>query len=169
MFCRPKAQIGKPPTPRLPGTMRKRYKTRFRVTKRVLIISRNSKLIPVSKYSLLTFMCRRMVDRLLCPVTNWPNHQPTTSDQQHRIPSLFSVYLPFRTQHRLLVKVQTILEQACFEFGQCSMPDVLQTHRWECPESCELNLWAAEFLGCQSTFSRRGIALASHLQIFFAR
>jgi hypothetical protein len=36
------------------------------------------------------------------------------------------------------------------------MPDVLQTHRWDCPESCELNLWAAEFLGRQSAFSEKG-------------
>jgi hypothetical protein len=32
------------------------------------------------------------------------------------------------------------------------MPDVLRKHQWDCPESCELNLWAAEFLGRQSAF-----------------
>jgi hypothetical protein len=98
-----------------------------------------------------------VADRLFRPVTNWANPQPTSSEQQHHIiPSLFPVYLPFRTQHRLLVKLQTILEQACFEFGQRNLPDVLKRHRWDCPESCELNLWAAEFLGHQSAFSEKG-------------
>ncbi|KAH6874201.1 hypothetical protein B0T10DRAFT_449413 [Thelonectria olida] len=70
-------------------------------------------------------------------------------------PSLFPVYLPFRTQHKLLVKVQTILEQACFAFGQRVMPDVLQKNRWDCPESAELNIWATEFLQRQSEFADR--------------
>ncbi len=107
--------------------------------------------------SLPTFRHRlTAADTLLCQVTDWEIHQPTTSEQQHGIPSLFPVYLPFRTQHRLLVKVQAILEQACFEFGQRTMPDVLRKHRWDCPESCELNLWAAEFLARQSAFSEKG-------------
>ncbi|KAK3311444.1 uncharacterized protein B0T15DRAFT_388957 [Chaetomium strumarium] len=71
-------------------------------------------------------------------------------------PVAIPVYLPFRTQHRLLVKVQAIMEQACFEFGQHTMPDVLRKRRWDCPESCELNLWAAEFLARQSMFSGKG-------------
>jgi hypothetical protein len=47
------------------------------------------------------------------------------------------------------MRVQSILEQACFDFGQRAMPDVLQKNRWDCPESAELNLWASEFLKCQ--------------------
>ena len=59
-------------------------------------------------------------------------------------PSLFPAYLPFRTQHYLLIKVQAILEQACYEFGLQKLPDTLQKRHWDCPESAELNLWAAE-------------------------
>ncbi len=107
--------------------------------------------------SLLTAGYRLMMaaERWLRPATNRENHQPTTSEKPHCIPSLFPVYLPFRTQHRLLVKVQAILEQACFDFGQRKMPDVLRKHQWDCPESCELNLWAAEFLTRQSAFSEK--------------
>lgn len=72
-----------------------------------------------------------------------------------QVPSLFPVYLPLRTQHGVLVKVQTILEQACFDFGQQNMPDVLEKHGWDCAESAELNLWATEFLNHRSQFDDR--------------
>jgi hypothetical protein len=71
-----------------------------------------------------------------------------------RFPSLFPVYLPFQTQHRLLVRVQSTLEKACFEFGQQTMPDILQKHQWDCPESAELNIWVTEFLERQRAFDK---------------
>lgn len=83
------------------------------------------------------------------------------------VPSLFPVYLPLRTQHRVLVKVQTILEQACFDFGQQNMPDVLEKHGWDCAESAELNLWAAEFLECRSQFEDREGATGKPLEKLF--
>jgi len=64
---------------------------------------------------------------------------------------LFPVYLPFRTQHRVLAKVQLILEYACFEFAQQTMPEILIHNHWDCPESVELSAWAIELpkLHCQ--------------------
>lgn len=73
----------------------------------------------------------------------------------HPIPSLFPVYLPFTSQHFLLGKVQTILEQACFEFGQQSLPALLQKNRWDCPESAELNQWTTEFQKRKEMFHKK--------------
>ena len=58
------------------------------------------------------------------------------------VPSLYPVYLPFQTQHNLLVTVQQALERACYEFARNSMPEVVKQEGWECAESVELNLWA---------------------------
>ncbi|OIW30059.1 hypothetical protein CONLIGDRAFT_562822, partial [Coniochaeta ligniaria NRRL 30616] len=83
-----------------------------------------------------------------------PQGGPTNTTQSlHHTPSLFPVYLPFRTQHYLLLKVQAILERACFEFGRRIMPDFLKEHGWDCPECAELNLWAYDFLRHQDLFS----------------
>ncbi|KAJ8126091.1 hypothetical protein O1611_g7549 [Lasiodiplodia mahajangana] len=73
----------------------------------------------------------------------------------HSVPSLFPIYLPLRTQHRILTDVQRILEDACFDFGQRAMPDILKRKRWDCSEAAELNLWAAELLQRQSEFANR--------------
>ncbi|KAI0430475.1 hypothetical protein F5Y09DRAFT_331045 [Xylaria sp. FL1042] len=51
------------------------------------------------------------------------NAEPSAIRSTSAIPSLFPVYLPLRTQHRILTKVQGILEDACFDFGQRIMPD----------------------------------------------
>ncbi|OCK80284.1 hypothetical protein K432DRAFT_434859 [Lepidopterella palustris CBS 459.81] len=83
------------------------------------------------------------------------NPEQSASKAPFHIPSLFPVYLPFATQHFLLVKVQTILERACFDFGQQTIPDIMQKNRWDCPESAELNLWATEFLKRQGVFHKR--------------
>jgi hypothetical protein len=78
--------------------------------------------------------------------------QQPSSEKPHRLPSLFPVYLPMRTQHLLLVKVQNILEQACFQFAQQAMPDILKKYGWDCPEAAELNRWTMEFLQLQGGF-----------------
>ena len=43
------------------------------------------------------------------------------------------------------MKVQAILENACYAFGHEKMGDVLQKEGWDCPESVELNIWARVF------------------------
>ncbi|KAF2965964.1 hypothetical protein GQX73_g7574 [Xylaria multiplex] len=83
-------------------------------------------------------------------------HEPKrpTVKSTHAVPSLFPTYLPLRTQHRILTKVQSILEDACFDFGQRVMPEVLKKNQWVCSEAAELNLWAAEFLQAQGKFDK---------------
>lgn len=77
------------------------------------------------------------------------------SKPSHTASSLFPVYLPLPVQHLLLAKVQTILERACFEFGEQSMPGVLQKNQWDCPEAGELNMWVAEFQKRENVFQKR--------------
>ncbi|KAI0191402.1 hypothetical protein EV127DRAFT_363792 [Xylaria flabelliformis] len=71
------------------------------------------------------------------------------------VPSLFPVYLPLRTQHRILTNVQSILEEVCFDYAERFMPEILKKNRWDCSEAAELNLWSAEFLQRQNEFSDR--------------
>lgn len=61
------------------------------------------------------------------------------------ITKLFPICLPFIAGHQIVVELQTILEQACFEFAQNAMPEVLVTKGWSCPEAVELNNWVKVF------------------------
>jgi hypothetical protein len=86
----------------------------------------------------------RLVRRLtidIAPLDCYTRHRkrsfPYTTNS---VLSLYPVYLPFRTQHQLLVKVQAVLEEACYTFGQKTIEDVLHKEGWDCPESVELNL-----------------------------
>jgi hypothetical protein len=74
---------------------------------------------------------------------------PNTSVQ---VPSLYPVYLPYQTQHRLLLKVQGILENACYHFGSREMKSIIEKEDWDCPECVELNIWARIFLANKDLF-----------------
>jgi hypothetical protein len=41
--------------------------------------------------------------------------------------------------------MQTILEYACFRFAEKSMPDILQSTGWTCPEAGEISVWVYHF------------------------
>jgi len=69
------------------------------------------------------------------------------------VPSLYPVYLPYNIQHQLLVKVQTLLERACYSFAERTLRDILAKEEWDCPESVELNRWPRVFLSNQDKFS----------------
>lgn len=69
------------------------------------------------------------------------------------VPSLYPVYLPYNTQHQLLIKVQTLLEGACYNFADKALRDILAKEGWDCPESVELNRWPRVFLSNQDKFS----------------
>lgn len=68
-------------------------------------------------------------------------------------------FLPFPMQHRLMVSIQTMLEQACFEYLQRNHPEVL-TNRYkveiDCPESLELNHYIIA-LGRLARFDQRKV------------
>ena len=62
--------------------------------------------------------------------------------------SLHPIYLPFRTQHRILTFVQSTLEECCLEFGQSWAPHLMKVHKWDEPESIELTEWIKTFTKC---------------------
>ena len=62
------------------------------------------------------------------------------------IPRLHPVYLPFRTQHKILVFVQNLLEECCFDFGNTWVPDLMQLRKWHEVESIELTQWTQRFM-----------------------
>ena len=73
------------------------------------------------------------------------SQQATPKAQQH-IPRLHPVHLPFRTQHKILVSVQTLLEECCLDFGNTWVPDLMEERKWNEAESIELNDWTKRFL-----------------------
>ncbi|OAP55055.1 hypothetical protein AYL99_10755 [Fonsecaea erecta] len=81
------------------------------------------------------------------PLDSVPHELPGPSGKRPscypvaNVPSLYPVYLPFQTQHQLLVKVQGILERACHEFGMRAIKEAVEREGWDCPESAELNRW----------------------------
>ncbi len=56
-------------------------------------------------------------------------------------PTLHPLCLPYKTQHRLLTMIQSILEECCFSFGRLWLPEVLKARSCECVESIELTRW----------------------------
>lgn len=54
-------------------------------------------------------------------------------------------YPSLRTQNLILSRMQTLLEYACFRFAEKSMPDILQSTGWTCPEAGELSVWVYHF------------------------
>ncbi|KAL8992172.1 MAG: hypothetical protein Q9169_007310 [Polycauliona sp. 2 TL-2023] len=65
--------------------------------------------------------------------------------QASSVPRLHPVYLPFKTQHAILVLVQHLLEECCLDFGNTWVPDLMKARRWEEAESIELTQWTKRF------------------------
>ena len=68
-------------------------------------------------------------------------HSPAHTHQKNTIPTLHPVYLPFKTQHKILVLVQSLLEECCFDFGNTWVPDLMEAQKWHEVESVELTQW----------------------------
>ena len=62
------------------------------------------------------------------------------------------------TQHRLLKKLQDILETSCFTFAQSSFREEMKRKGWECAECAELNIWARFLRSKQPGFPTDSIA-----------
>ncbi|KAK4691661.1 hypothetical protein P7C71_g5383, partial [Lecanoromycetidae sp. Uapishka_2] len=58
------------------------------------------------------------------------------------IPKLHPVYLPFKTQHKILVPIQALLEECCLDFGNAWVPDLMEAQKWNEAESIELTQWS---------------------------
>ena len=49
-----------------------------------------------------------------------------------------TVGFPFEAQHRVLLRVQQLLEEACFRFMERWLPSMLVQHEWTCAAAIEL-------------------------------
>ncbi|KAF1912678.1 hypothetical protein BDU57DRAFT_598109 [Ampelomyces quisqualis] len=84
--------------------------------------------------------CRAAAKTLVDTITNGE------FDESINTYSLYSIYHPFEVQHRLLTKIQYILERSCYALAQVYLPDVLKERDWTCAEAVELNIWAKVFV-----------------------
>lgn len=73
------------------------------------------------------------------------------------VPSLYPVYLPLKSQHRLLNEVQGILERACYEFARKELQDLLTEKGWDCAEAVELNIWAHSLIRLEHSFTQQDL------------
>lgn len=73
------------------------------------------------------------------------------------IPRLHPVYLPFKTQHNVLVLVQSLLEECCFDFGNTWVPDLMEARKWYEVESIELTQWTQRFLKYTKSLPRSAV------------
>jgi hypothetical protein len=64
---------------------------------------------------------------------------------QPGLPRLHPVSLPFKTQHHILTRLQSVLEECCFQFGNLWLPEWMQRRKWQEPESVELTQWIQKF------------------------
>ncbi|KUL81336.1 hypothetical protein ZTR_10421 [Talaromyces verruculosus] len=64
-----------------------------------------------------------------------PKEQPL-----HNI-SLYPIFFPYRAQHAILSKVQSALEDCCFEFVRKWQPAILEDRAWDCAAAVELTKW----------------------------
>lgn len=74
-----------------------------------------------------------------------------------RTSSLYPVYLPYATQHRILRRVQDQLERTCYTYGQARLPDIVSREGWTCPESVELHIWARKLTAHQDRLNREDL------------
>lgn len=62
----------------------------------------------------------------------------------YKVPSLFPAYFTYAVQHVILVKVQELLEECCFDFAKRWIPSLLVHTGWETAAAGELSEWPSE-------------------------
>ncbi|KND89262.1 hypothetical protein TOPH_05954 [Tolypocladium ophioglossoides CBS 100239] len=68
---------------------------------------------------------------------------PADGPKPSKLPTAMTS-LPYGAQYRLLVEIQHVLEQACFEFAQRNHSSILIQNGWDSPQAAELNLFVRE-------------------------
>ncbi|PKX88600.1 uncharacterized protein P174DRAFT_72341 [Aspergillus novofumigatus IBT 16806] len=74
------------------------------------------------------------------------------------IPSLYPVYIHYRSQHLITTSIQRLVEEACFAYAQNHFPQLLVRNGWDCPEAGELTEWTKllpQYLGEMATINKR--------------
>ncbi|GFF32099.1 hypothetical protein IFM58399_03104 [Aspergillus lentulus] len=65
----------------------------------------------------------------------------TETGVNNPIPSLYPVYIHYRSQHLITTGIQRLVEEACFVYAQSHFPQLLARNGWDCPEAVELTEW----------------------------
>ena len=63
------------------------------------------------------------------------------SDARARVEAAMYAPRPCTTDRQLLVRIQTLLEESCFNYASRKIPHVLATKGWQIPEQVELPEW----------------------------
>lgn len=64
-----------------------------------------------------------------------------TSNPTARLQHVVSAEIPYGAQYGLLVYLQGRVEQACYNYGQENIPEVLPEQGWDCAEAVTLERW----------------------------
>ncbi|KAK1721347.1 uncharacterized protein BDZ83DRAFT_438364 [Colletotrichum acutatum] len=54
---------------------------------------------------------------------------------------LRNAFLSYEAQHALFIRIQNLLETACFDYARQAHPKILEAGQWESPECVELQKW----------------------------
>lgn len=77
---------------------------------------------------------------------NWKPEDRVVADTSTHlsggVPSLYPTYLVYQVQHKLLNKVQALLEQSCYSWAKKWVPGLLEEQNWTCAEAVELLKWS---------------------------
>ncbi|MCJ1266424.1 hypothetical protein MMC22_006309 [Lobaria immixta] len=96
----------------------------------------------------------------------------STSDDVHLrpaivpIPALYPLYLPYKTQRRILSAVQLKSEECCFEFAQKWLPDMVAAEGWEFAEQMQLSEWTMKIHKQRKTLPGAAITLNKSEEMF---
>ncbi|KAL2802729.1 hypothetical protein BJX63DRAFT_440654 [Aspergillus granulosus] len=60
-------------------------------------------------------------------------------------PSLYPVYIHYRSQHIITTSIQRLVEEGCFTYAERHFPQLLVKNGWDCPEAVELTEWIKLF------------------------
>ncbi|KAI5455723.1 hypothetical protein BGZ63DRAFT_429610 [Mariannaea sp. PMI_226] len=77
-----------------------------------------------------------------------------TQFDQSALGGVVPVDIPFSVKHKLVVRLQQILEDTCYKFGEREMQQRLKERGWGCAEAVELDTWMEEFLDQQGIFQK---------------
>ncbi|KAH8696296.1 hypothetical protein BGW36DRAFT_397879 [Talaromyces proteolyticus] len=84
----------------------------------------------------------------------------TPIEQRPDIISLYPMYFPYQAQHAILSRVQSVLEDCCFEFTRIWKPSILEEQGWDCAAAVELTKWTKLFVKKSEKFPEHAFKLS---------
>ena len=60
------------------------------------------------------------------------------------MPSLYPSYFPYSAQHSVLLSIQQVLEECCYDFTKKWLPSEVEKHEWDCAAAMELSAYRVD-------------------------